>query len=1052
MRVRLALLIALFSAPSIATAGFNENTFGGLRARAIGPAVMGGRIAAIDAVATDQVTVYVGASGGGLWKSTDAGVNFEPVFDDYIQSIGAVRVDPSNPRTVWVGTGEPWTRNSVGLGKGIYKTTDGSENWKLMGLENTERIGAIRIDPTDGKTVYVAALGHLWNANEERGVYKTTDGGDTWKRILYVDENTGCADLDIDPQNPAVIYAAMWQFRRSPDFFNSGGPGSGLYRSTDGGGTWTKLTEGLPEGELGRISVAVAPSRPSTVYAVVECDETALYRSDDLGGTWRKLSTASNVQMRPFYFGELLVDPTDFRRVYKPGFTLSVSTDGGESFGSMFSGGFGGGGVHPDHHALWINPRNPHELFLGTDGGLYVSQDRGAHWRYARRLPIAQFYHVSTDNAWPYHVYGGLQDNGSWMGPSRAPGGIRNRDWTNIGFGDGFWAFPDPRDANTLYVEYQGGKISRLDRRLGEMKSITPYAEGDQEKLRFNWNAPVHLSANHPGTIYLGSQYLHRSRDRGESWETLSPDLTTDDPARQRQEHSGGLTIDNTTAENNTTIYSISESPVDDEVIWVGTDDGNVQVTRDGGGSWRNVVPRIPGVPKGTWVSCVHASPHDGAVAFVALDGHRTGDMTPYLFRTADYGRTWTPLVDDAVKGYVHVVVQDPVNPDLLFLGTEFGLYVTLDGGGTWARFKQNLPPVAVRDIVIQGRENDVVLATHGRGIYIIDDITPLRALTPEIMETTVSLLPSRPSPMVIEASTQEFNADDEFVGKNPSEAASITYFLKKRHLFGDLKVEVFDAEGKLLRTLPGKKRPGINRVAWPMRLKAPKVPPANTLIPAFQGPRVPEGSYRVRLTKGKQVLEGTVDLVPDPRTPHGKEERRLQQETSLRLYGMLADLTFVVESLVDLRDQARAEAANAPKSPARKLRAFAKRVEAMRTDLLVVSKAGPFAGKEKLRERLGDLYGAVVGYDGRPTESQMKRLEVLAGQLNEAQKNFARLREKELASLNRSLSKAGLDPLTPPDRTAWDERSEGSSPAGMTGKRFMRRLDWILAGLRTVL
>ena len=528
----LALLLPVpASAEEAAGIEIDSATLGGLTARSIGPAVMSGRIAAVDAVAGKTVTVYVGAASGGVWKSTDGGLNFSPVFDDegQPQSIGAVSIDPSAPDTVWVGTGESWTRNSTSVGRGVFRTTDGGKTWKAMGLEDTERIARIQVDPEDSDTVWVCATGHLWNANEERGVFKSIDGGDTWKKVLYVDENTGCSDLDVDPQAPNVLYAGMWQFRRYPDFFESGGPGSGLYKSTDGGDTWTELTAGLPKGEKGRIAVAVAPSRTSRVYATVESDETALYRSDDLGASWEKINTSFTVTARPFYFSRLVVDPTDYDTVYKPGLSLGISTDGGASFTSPFTGGFGGG-VHSDHHALWVNPKDPENLILGTDGGLYVSHDQGHTWRHVRSLPVSQFYRVSVDDQVPYNVYGGLQDNGSWMGPSRAPGGVENKDWRGVGFGDGFYAFRDPSDPDYVFSEYQGGEIQRLHLPTGELRDTKPYPAEGEEDYRFNWATPVAFSPNEKGTMYMGAQKLLRSRDHGESWEEISPDLTTDNP------------------------------------------------------------------------------------------------------------------------------------------------------------------------------------------------------------------------------------------------------------------------------------------------------------------------------------------------------------------------------------------------------------------------------------------------------------------------------------------------------------------------------------------
>ncbi|MDX1645129.1 MAG: glycosyl hydrolase, partial [Thermoanaerobaculia bacterium] len=679
----LAVITALPVA--ITAAEIDSNTFGGLEARAIGPATMSGRIAALDVVGEDPLTLYVGSASGGLWKSVDGGITYEPIFDDHTQSIGAVKIDPNDPEVVWVGTGEGWTRNSTSVGDGVYKSTDGGKNWKHLGLTDSERITRIAIDPADSDTVFVCATGHLWDANEERGVYRTRDGGESWEAVLQVDEDTGCSDLSIDPQNGDILYAGMWQFRRSASFFRSGGPGSGLYRSTDGGDSWEELTNGLPEGEKGRIAVAVAPSRPSVVYAVVEAEKTGLYRSDDLGNSWKLTSTEFNIQARPFYFAYVVVDPTDYRRVYKPGFSLTNSSDGGESFTSMFTSGLGGS-VHSDHHALWINPANPHELVLGTDGGVYISHDRGNHWRFVGDLPLAQYYHVSYDLDYPYNVYGGLQDNGTWMGPSQKPGGILNSDWELIGTGDGFYAIVDPIDPDYVYVESQGGNVMRYRRSTKEAKDVKPYADEEAEELRFNWDTPIHASSSDEGTIYVGSQYLLRSRDRGESWERISPDLTTDDPERQRQSESGGLSIDNSTAENNTTIFTISESPLDPRIVWVGSDDGLVHVTRDGGESWTDVTAAIPDLPAGLWVSEVEAGHHAEGTAYVTVDGHYSGDMTTYVYRTSDFGQSWQSLATDELEGFAHVVREDPIDPELLFLGTEHGLFVSIDGGAQWAR------------------------------------------------------------------------------------------------------------------------------------------------------------------------------------------------------------------------------------------------------------------------------------------------------------------------------------------------------------------------------
>ncbi|HEX6198820.1 MAG TPA: glycosyl hydrolase, partial [Thermoanaerobaculia bacterium] len=837
------------------------------------------------------------------------------------------------------------------------------------------------------------------------------------------------------PQDPDVLYAGMWQFRRYPDFFESGGPGSGLYKSTDGGETWTELDAGLPEGDKGRIAVAVAPSRPNRVYATVEAEDTALYRSDDLGASWTQVNNSMNVTVRPFYFSHLVVDPTDYKTVYKPGLFLGISTDEGESFTSFLSGGFGGG-VHSDHHALWVNPQDPKHLVLGTDGGVYISNDQGHTFRMVMSLPVSQFYEVSVDDEWPYNVYGGLQDNGSWQGPSRSPSGIENRDWRNIGFGDGFHAYRDPGDPDYVFSEYQGGEIQRLHLPTGELREIKPYpAEGDPE-YRFNWNTPIAFSPHRVGTVYLGAQKLLRSRDHGGSWQEISPDLTTDNPDWQRQEESGGLTTDNSTAENHTTIFTIEESPVEEGVIWVGTDDGNVQVTRDDGGSWAKVSDAIPGLPERRWISHVAASPHTAGTAFVTVDGHRTGDMETYVFKTTDYGATWTSLSTEVLDGYAHVIEQDPVNPELLFLGTELGLWMSLDGGAQWVRFEGGMPKmVPVNDLVVHPRDGDLVVATHGRGIYILDDLTPLRNLTAQVLEQDAALLPTRAAVMVIPAPQQQFGGQENFVGRNPPEAAEIAYYLKRRHLFGDLKVEIWSPDGELIKSVPGTKRRGINRVSWPMRLPPPKVPPATNLVPAFEGPRVLEGSYEVRLIKGDQTYTGQVELVPDPRTPHSEEDRRLQQETSLELYRTLERLTYLVDALTDLRDQARSRAAElpdhrasrggAPGRPRRDVEAYADLLEEFRTTLVSTSEAGWLSGDEKLREKLGALYGGVNSYTGRPTQSQLDRLEVLRGRQEEAFGRFEELVARR-EEVNRTLSRAGLEPLVLLTEEAWREREDG--------------------------
>ncbi|HWW74382.1 MAG TPA: hypothetical protein VNZ44_03245, partial [Pyrinomonadaceae bacterium] len=588
----------------------------GLGARNIGSAQMSGRVAALDAVQEGKrLTVYVGSASGGVWKSVNGGTTFKPVFDKQpVQSIGAVTIDPKNPKVIWVGTGEAWTRNSVSVGDGVYKSTDGGDNWTNVGLKDSERIAKILVDPSNTDTVYVCAPGKLWSDSDERGVYKTTDGGKTWAKILKgANLSTGCSMMTMDASNPKTLFAGLWDFRRKGWTFRSGGDGpespsaSGLFKSTDGGATWTELDEasakGLPPKPWGRVAVTVAPSKPNVVYAAVEAviPRDGLYRSDDGGRTWTQLDRSQNMIWRPFYFSNLIVDPKDENKIYKPDLSLIVSNDGGKSFSNI------SGGAHGDFHDVWVNPNNTDHIIVDDDGGLWYSYDGGNRWWKAQNLPISQFYHVSVDNERPYQVYGGLQDNSSWVGKSEHPGGITNAQWENMYGGDGFWMFTDPSDPDYIYAESQGGYIGRINRKTHESRDIKPLPSYGEKKLRFNWNAPIHLSPTQKGTLYLGSQFLFRSRDRGQTWERISGDLTTNDPEKQKQELSGGVTVDNSAAEMHTTIYAVAESPKNPSVIWVGTDDGNVQLTRDGGKTWSNVVGNVKGVPKNAWVSYIDA-------------------------------------------------------------------------------------------------------------------------------------------------------------------------------------------------------------------------------------------------------------------------------------------------------------------------------------------------------------------------------------------------------------------------------------------------------------
>jgi photosystem II stability/assembly factor-like uncharacterized protein len=1017
---------------------FDAAIVSGLPMRNIGSATMSGRVAAVDAVDQNgRITIFVASASGGVWKSINGGTSFRPVFDrEDVQSIGAVAIDPSNSKNVWVGTGEAWVRNSVSIGDGVYKSTDGGENWTNVGLKDSEHIAKILIDPKDGNNVLVCATGHLWDDNDERGVYKTTDGGKTWKRVLAgANESSGCGLLAMSQQEPKTIYASMWDFRRQGWTFRSGGPGSGMFKSTDGGDHWSEINDssakGLPPKPWGRVAIAVAPSKPQIVYANIEAEKgRGLYRSDDGGSTWTKLDSSNFMVWRPFYFGNLTVDPKDENKIFKPDGPLLLSTDGGKSFN------FVSGGAHGDFHDVWIDPKNPSLVITGDDGGLWQSEDGGTRWKHQMNLPISQFYHVSTDNSDPYHVYGGLQDNSSFVGDSSYPGGISNSRWENMYGGDGFWMFEDTSDPNYIYAEAQGGEIGRVNRYSHEIRGIKPLPNYGEKKLRFNWNTPIHMSPNEKGTLYIGAQFLFRSRDHGQSWDRISPDLTTNDPEKQKQEESGGVTVDNSSAEEHTTIYSISESPKNGQIIWVGTDDGNVQITRDGAKTWTNVVGNIAGLGKNSWVSTVEASRFDEATAYATFDRHMFGDMKPYAYKTADYGKTWTalPLQESGVRGYAHVIKEDTVKPNLLFVGTEFGLWISIDGGQHWAQYKgSNFPAVAVRDIAIQPRESDLVLATHGRGIWIMDDISALRALTPDLMGQEAALIPSRAVPY-FEAFGGWSEGDDTFSGRNRPSEAQITYYQKGRHIFGDLKIEILDQNGKLVDTVAGSKHRGLNRASWPMRVKAPAAPPAATaLFEATQGPRVLPGTYTVKMTKGDKFYTEQLNVVLDPRAKFSLEDRKAQFDLTMKIYHTIEHMTWAVEAIEGVRDAASARAAKLPeKDPLRKqLQDLAAKCEDLRSKIVATKEGGMITGEERIREHLGQLYGTVNGYEGRPGDYQAAREDSLAHELEDVIGDFQKMTQKELAAINAGLKKKKAEAIPVLTEADWQKKREAEGGAG---------------------
>jgi photosystem II stability/assembly factor-like uncharacterized protein len=864
----------------------------GMNVRHLGPGAMSGRVTAIDVQRDRPHVIYVGTASGGLWRSESAGVTWEPLFDDQpTQSIGAVAIAPSNPDVIWVGTGEGNPRNSHSSGAGVFRSIDGGATWTCMGLEATRNIHRVIVHPRDHNTVWVGAIGTAWGDSEDRGVFKTTDGGKTWDKVLYVDERTGVADMILDPSNPDKLFVAMWSHRREPWFFTSGGDGSGLYVTHDGGAEWVRLgeDEGLPAGELGRMGLACSEADPDILYALIESGKTGLYRSDDGGRNWR-LVQSRNVGNRPFYYADIFADPTNPERLFNLYSMVDESTDGGRTFETILPYS----GVHPDHHAFYIHPDNPSFMIDGNDGGLNISRDGGKNWVFVNNLPVGQFYHIAVDNAIPYRVYGGLQDNGSWVAPSEVwhSGGIGNGDWQEIMFGDGFDVVPVPGDLNTAYAMYQGGAVGRVDLRTGGSTSIQPVRH-DSVPLRFAWNAAIAADPFSEDGLYFGSQFLHHSPDRGHSWKVLSPDLTTNDTTKLKQALSGGLTIDATQAENHCTILAIAPSPHRQGEIWVGTDDGRLQHTTDGGESWTDHTVDIKRFPAGAWIPFIHISAHNPDEVFVVVNDYRRNNWAPMLYHTTDAGETWIRLTPES-PGHVLSIVQDPVAADLLFLGTETGLYVSFDHGANWRHWTHDIPSVPVRDMVIQERDGDLVLGTFGRGVYIIDDLAPLRALALQgnaVFESPLQAFEvSRPGYQVARsrAAGPRFDADMKWSGENRWGGVHMPLFIhpdtaKAYTGDKDLVMRVAPASAASipgwdttytdwLRTVGREVEEGLQHLHWgfgtdgmnwPQRevreRKADDLPPGG-------GPDVPPGDYVVLVTLGEHSATFDVSVLPDPR------------------------------------------------------------------------------------------------------------------------------------------------------------------------------------------
>ena len=952
-----------------------ETAFSRLEWRSIGPANMGGRIADVEGVPGDPNVVYVASASGGLWKTTNGGVKWTPIFERQgTISIGDIALAPSNPEVVWVGTGESNVRNSVSFGDGVYKSTDGGKTWLHMGLKESERISAIAIHPQNPDIVYIGALGHAFGPNEERGVFMTTDGGKTWNKTLYIDNQHGVADLDIDLTNPNILYAGMWSFERKPWTHRSGSEKGGVYKSIDGGRTWKKLENGLPK-LMGRIGVRVAPGNPNVVYAIVESKDGTLYRSDDRGETFRNVSKQESIVSRGFYYTTVRVDPTNENRVFAVASTLFVSVDGGRTFRSITSRS------HIDFHALWIDPKNPKRMWHGQDGGIGVSYDGGESWEAVYNIPLGQFYQVHADNRQPfYYVMGGLQDNGSWTGPSRTrePSGIMNDDWRMVSFGDGFYVINHPDNPELYLSESQGGDIVWTDFRTRDQQSVNPWGRGSGggpaagQKFRWNWNAPIVFSPHEKTTIYFGGNVLFKSPDFGKTWEQISPDLTTNDPEKQK-DAGGPVAIENTTAEYHSTIITVAESPVQKGQIWVGTDDGNLQVTTDGGKNWSNLVKNVSGLAANSPVSHVEPSRVNANTAYIAFERHMFDDFKPYIFKTTDGGKSWTSISGNLpAKAYVQIVREDPRNTSLLYAGTELGLFASYDGGKNWLALNlKNLPNVAIHDILVHPRENDLILATHGRSLWIFDDATVIQQMTPRILESNAHLFSVRPGLRFTSRFTRYGIGDKVFTGPNPAGGALITYYLKEKlDDKAEFKMQVYDRDGKLVQDLerPSREK-GLNRIAWDLRLGGPEVrrPPTPEQI-AFgggsRGPMVLPGTYTVRMTVGGKVYEQPVEVKLDS----GVSATTAELQETLDMQVKLRDMQTVINTSLRFLDsvkeqlkQAQTTMKHLAKEPdkdlMKALEDYIKEVDALQDKLVGRDEGLGFAGRSQVADDIGQLF-----------------------------------------------------------------------------------------------
>jgi len=971
--------------------GVSGDLFKNLRFRNIGPANMGGRITDVEGIPGNPGIVYVGTATGGLWKTTNWGITWTPLFDEQeTTSIGDIALDPQNPDILWVGTGEANPRNSISIGCGIYKSVDGGKTWHYLGLRETRQISRIIVHPRDSNTVWVAAIGSPFGPNSERGVFMTTDGGKTWQKVLYIDEYHGASDLDIDPSNPNILYAGMWRFERKPWTHTSGSEQGGVFKSTDGGRTWRKITNGLPR-LMGRIGVKVAPSNPNVVYVIAESNDGTLFRSNDRGETFQRVSTETNIVSRGFYYTDLRVCPSDENRLYFLATQLRMSIDGGRTSQQI------AGSVHSDHHALWIDPKNPNILWNGNDGGLAFSTDRGQSWDVVANIPLAQFYQIHCSMEAPfYQVAGGLQDNGSWIGWVRnKEGGIVNEHWRMVSFGDGFYCLIHERDPNLILSESQGGNIYRTNLATGVQENISPQARrsdggpANELKYRFNWNTPIIPSPHNPDTVYVGANVVFKSTDFGATWTVISPDLTTNDPEKQK-DAGGPVWVENTTAEYHCTIISLVESPLQKGLLWVGTDDGRLWKSPNDGITWIELTQHVPNLPPNSPVSHVEPSRASIDTAYVAFDRHMLNDFKPYLYKTTDGGKTWQPITNGIPdEAYVFVVREDPRNLNLLYAGTERGLFVSFDGGQNWQKFP-NLPPVPVHDIQVHPLMNDLLLGTHGRSVYVLDDITPLQEISPQVVAKPAHLFTPPTAWRYSSRMTRYGRGDRPLVAPNPPYGAMITFYLKERPKQGRVRIQILDSQGNLLRELTRvPQEPGIHRVTWDLRTRGEateedeETPRETTPGQRGQqsgplGPQVLPGTYRVKLIVGdfetEQLLTVKMEPALEPYLTQVKAGYQFALETLSmirKLNRAMQSLTSVESQLNNLRQAARQQNVKLPEALDKAIGEHLKQIADMKAKVDNPNTGLAYARSARLRGRLNSVYGQMSSNTG-PTQAQI--------------------------------------------------------------------------------